>query len=1111
MKRGYFTLAVIFFLLLPYLSGRGSENTPLTPERGKDKPNQEEARNAYLNAENTGIKESLAKLDKRGIVIIPTPKNITFNEPDIKVPLAALPEKVKIIANRSASIPAAYIEDFLKSIGALGELSRTTPPETEISPEKEEIYIVLCNRNGNLAKYIPAGLPETPQGYAISTAGNGKARVYALAGNDKEGLLYAAVTFCKIITRDNDSVIFPDVNVSDWPDLLYRCASSLEWEFRKRFWVNSANSAESGKKYIDWALEHKINMIWGVSGDDPYSCIGNPGYRTVEMKKWLKAVNSYAKERNIYVMLPQNFSIGISEYDMNRPEYKGCINYKEGLFCWSRDKLIDRKIASLNQFLKDSEYSGIVFRSIDARNCLWEDRCDTCRKRFGDDRMKADANIINRLYHGIKDVSHDKIIAFTCRPDRGNPSAPSPLMEKGELKNSDDMQRFSKIIPAGAYLTRRECNRQEYLGWKKAMRQPVFLWQEGKDTEVPLNGRYFSSAFRYPLTYFDPFSKDIFFYSGGGRPDDLSSIGAAEYSWNLNAPGSAVYDAADTYIENTTRSKVALDLWDTFGEDKSKNTELQDFIKRACKDLYGTEDAPFFHNVFIAFIDWNFVFENKTVIAMLKAANFKCTDKETANWMKRIYESSGSAANELEILLSKNKSTPYTTEAIVYYLARLNQIKTGAHALYLAAFSELAAKEKKYEEAKKLLDEAFTSYSDDFENLRNLWPSLAAKVSFQSLPHVNLLANNFNIIKNMLEIAKVKLESRIEIYTQDKKSEHENAPDPEKINTPIKVALFNPKENKGSVYGIKGLIKTLSQNQDMEVSVITDLGLENLKKYDCLVFPDCRSFGRIKISIGDLRKYVIEYGGGIYFEYNSCGFIRFPVQASIFPEIAEVDIPLGAHPRDVKYREEERNFFISKPHPVTSGNIRGLKFRQVYYSHLQLKKGDEGIILVRNYYKRPVVVCGSKGKGRVMFSGLLTYDAHDTELEEQLDTPEGENIVNGIKWLSGKEGASINIREINKQEETVPEGAFSNISFALEIIPCKPMENAILYARCYDPDTLRALSDEVQLCSLGNISGKYSPSEKFTLKIQECQTLKLSLILRSKKGTVIKNIIIETP
>ncbi|OGV48798.1 MAG: hypothetical protein A2017_21475 [Lentisphaerae bacterium GWF2_44_16] len=1102
-----FVICIVLFTAFPYYANAGTALPP--PDISKDNLNLDETRDAYLENENIQLKESLAELDKRGIVIIPTPKNITFNDADIKVPLASLPEKVKIVTNRSGSIPGEYLENFLKSIGALRELSKTTP--SEISSEKEEIYIVLCSRNGNLTKYLPASLPGTPQGYTISTINNGKARIYALAGHDKEGLLYAAVTLCKLITRDNDNVVFPDVNVSDWPDVLYRCASSLEWEFRKRFWENSTNDAESGKKYIDWALEHKINMIWGISGDDPYSCTGSPAYKTAEMRKWLKAVNSYAKERNIYVMLPQTFAIGISIYDIDKPDYKGCLNYKEGLFCWSRDKLIDKKIAALNQFLKDSDYSGIVFRSIDARNCLWEDRCDSCKKRFGDDRTKADANVINRLYHGIKDVYPDKIIAFTCRPDRGNPSAPAPLMKKGKLKNSDDMQRFSQIIPAGAYLTRRECNRQEYLGWKKAMRQPVLLYQEGKETEVPLNGRYFSSAFRYPLTYFTPFSHDIFFYNGGGRPEDLSSIGAAEYSWNLKAPGSAVYDAAESYTENKTRSKVALDLWDTFGEDKSKNSELQDFIKRACRDLYGTEDAPFFYNVFIAFIDWNFVFETKTVIAMLKEANFKCADRETAAWMRRIYEATETATKELEILLYKNKSTPYTTEAIVYYLARLNQIKTGAHALHLAALSELAAKEKKYDEAKKLLDEAFTSYSDDFENLRNLWPSLASKVSFHALPHVNLLANNFNIIKNMLEITRVKLESRIEIYSHGKNAKHENITGPEKINTTIKVALFNPNKNKGSAYGVDGLLKTLKQNQDMDVTVITDLGLENLKKYDCLVFPDCRSFGRIRISITDLRKYVIEHGGGIYFEHNSCGFMRFPVQASMFPEIAEVDIPVGVHPRDVKYKEEDREFFMSQPHPITAGNVRGLKFKQIYYSHLQLKKGDEGIIPVRNYYKRPVVICGEKGKGKVMFSGLLTYDTHDVELEKPLDTPEGENIVNGIKWLSGKEGTSINIMEIVKKEEVAPEGVFSKISLSLEIIPCKPMENAILYAKCYDPDTLRALSDEIQLCDIGNISKKWSPGEKFTLRIPENPNIKLSLILRSKNGTVIKNTLLDAP
>ncbi|MHB9057173.1 MAG: hypothetical protein ACYC2P_13670, partial [Paludibacteraceae bacterium] len=419
-----------------------------------------EGRDKYLSEERINIEKSLKELSDRGIIIIPTLKSVSFGKNNFKVEKNRTTEKVSIICDNKFSVSGDIISNYLNIL------------QNGKSAEKK-ISVILIDKSScsdKLKNLIPENFPATPQSYQIYSTDKDGNRKYVLIGNDKEGLLYAATTFCKIVKTENSSFIFPDVIIYDWPDTLYRCAGSLEWPFRRCFLWNAAKGTEEAKRYIDRMLEHKINMIWGVASTDPYSAVGDPRFRTKEMCEWLREINNYANDRGIYVVLPQTFALGATELDKNKKEFKGCIEHRGGLFCWSNDELIRKKTVELNKFLKETSYSAIFFHSIDTNNSRWQDRCEKCKERFGDDRFAGDANIVNILYSEIKKQNPQILIVFVPRPYTGNLNNPEKIIKKGEMKNPDDMKRFSSMIPEDVWLCRRECSREDWLSWKKNMK-----------------------------------------------------------------------------------------------------------------------------------------------------------------------------------------------------------------------------------------------------------------------------------------------------------------------------------------------------------------------------------------------------------------------------------------------------------------------------------------------------------------------------------------------------------------------------------------------------------------------------------------------------------------
>jgi len=1066
---------------------------PWVPDFSPQCKRDEKLRNNYLDAEQKAVKNSLAEMDKRGLNIIPTPKNLAFAGKDLRVPLKDLTGKITVVADKSSAVAIDMINQKLGQPVAVQELSA--------GKGLPEISIVLLRKDANANHpLLPADIPDFYQGYVIKTQEENGKRTYVLAGKDYTGLLYAAVTFCKLISAEGDALVLPSVQVSDWPDIRYRDGGGLLYQYRRDFvWNQPTTNTANVKMYIDWLFEHKINITEASTyGGGKRRGLYAP-YDAAE-RKWLQEVSAYAQERGIRVMHMTTTAVGDTANNKDNAAYKDwkCVENRGAYYCWSNDELIKKRAQELTRHLKDTGLTAVFIHSIDTTNSKWQDRCAKCREQFGDDRFTADAHVFNQYRDEIRKSFPDMPVVIVPRPYGGNIDDVYHI-ETGEMKAKGDLQRFAKALAGDIYICHRcETSRNNNLSWVHAFKQPMFSCVMAWYAYPNLEGRDFTPICRYYRGYNYPLSDEIAQYGVGqsATRDRIQCLGLVEFAWNLNAPGAAEYDNIPA---------VYADIWDPFGADMSKNKELQALIRRSCDDLFGKQYAKYFYNAFLLFTDSNFTENYQDVVYALQNGYLSSgkglmpdiNDQKCIEYMRRIAENSTQITRDLEAV-KKVTADPLVVRAANWLLmkhypqaslARINMLTLGANQ---------ASKKGEHEKAGKLIAEAFKAYDEESAKLKAAWAGIQGQPT--DIMNVPAVAPEMQKQRGIMDTIKIKIESR-EMMAQRRKNrvaEKQAAP---ATNLPLKVAVFAPDAQGGLTFGRTGLQQQLRGINDISVEEIDNLTLDTMKKYDCVIFPDCKSLGSAKVSVPDIRAYVIDYGGGMYFEHDSCGFNRFPLKDSVFPEIAHVAARIGEPPISTKYKAGERIFKIAKQHPVTEGNLTGTTFEQVYFDHLQLVN-ETGEIIAEDSYGKPVVIAGQAGNGRVVFNGGITLNViENKELDQPLTTVEGEIIVNSVRWLAkGKKGTELIMADLKKTDKTLTDRQASVVTFKPQIIPCKPLHNVVLYAQCFNAKDLRAISPKTEVAKADEIGVKWETDENVIINADSYPLIKVVLSFESKEG-----------
>ena len=104
-------------------------------------------------------------------------------------------------------------------------------------------------------------------------------------------------------------------------------------------------------------------------------------------------------ERGIESMCADTTAIGTYPRDKDNPDFKDVVYHRSHhrYFCWSRLDYHRRRAERAAQWLADCGYRGYYLHATDSGGwsnpALWDDRCDECRKNYGDDHAKADATV----------------------------------------------------------------------------------------------------------------------------------------------------------------------------------------------------------------------------------------------------------------------------------------------------------------------------------------------------------------------------------------------------------------------------------------------------------------------------------------------------------------------------------------------------------------------------------------------------------------------------------------------------------------------------------------------------------------------------------------------
>ncbi len=866
--------------------------------------------------------------------IIPCPKIIerhSQKKVSLTHPIIIIPEK----ATEKIKIAAGLIADKFEKIQKVKPLIISSKNALK---DKGSIRVELKLNISKKEQKYPLG----EQGYAINASRN---RI-ELSANGEQGLLYAAVTFNQIITQNKGGeATFPNLSVIDWPDFKNRCADSLSI---KRF--------SQGKKLVDWLLKYKYNWVLTPNRID-----NTPG------KDWpkLRKVNEYARARGVNFIYCASWSIGDREKDAGKPEYKGCLCFNGRFYCWSRDALINKTALEYVKFINATKPSMVNFHCLDSTNENWPERCEECKKRFGDDRVSADANVINILTETIRKDCKDVKLGFVTQPYGIDVSLP------GNRRYFEFYKKLTNKIPSDVALNQTGYNKDAHLAINKAVIQPVIRWQNGSSFQA---GRFFTTEPRlFKGVYFPKRQNDIAFINepfGSFREGNAMLLTGIEYMWNTEAPGASewrsnkscpvekkgAYDYQKGLVDGKTiwghggdGSQSCSDGFNLILLGPPQTSEI--LLKRVCICLYGDKLAPFMYDFYrIGIVGW---WGPRKALDF--AVNEKSSDKEYRKCLK--------AQSILQKAL-KTVSTKEEKNIAERFLKRM---------VPLGEFYRVNAnlqKEQKAVRAGKYTHSVIANINQQMAQARK--KMLSSGIDAKTISY--WLAYH----RKQLQVLEAEVQLRKQMQDQKKKKG-------------LEIAIYYPNLRDGKVVGAKTILKILSTDKSFAPVFIDNLKEDELKKYKVLIIPHVKKFAKGDESI--YRKNIQEYvkkGGGAYFEHDSVGFYRGVLQESVFPEICKNGFR----------RKEFHDVIANGDHPCLNGIKKKAKQKHLYWDHIALTPGSKGIVLLTDQEGHAVGIAGNEEKGRVVFSGMITYPSEKNPSADPAKHIDQKFLINSVNWLA---------------------------------------------------------------------------------------------------------------
>ena len=419
-------------------------------------------------------------------------------------------------------------------------------------------------------------VPAKAQGYTIRVDGSRA----AIVGHDAMGALYGAVTFRQMMAEGGK---VEAAVVRDWPDILDRGGVSFGrglWTWTKG--LDVAGRAEEVKRCLDELLRHKMNGIADVFlawSDSPSTDVCREAF-------------AYARARGIRTLFNcgtglwtnRNCPLGMSPNKW--PCVTGVRGWGDIYYCWADDAEIaasaNRCIDYLMKF--GLEDPVVYIHPVDWCSVEdpeeWSRRCAKCRARWKDDeRWKASANLFN-IWRRAFDRRLPKASFVSPVVPYSIAQLARPSEKRDAIWRQNVIDYWTKLDAA---LDDRDMVFESWIATRPAFeeyrkllpRRPIRYTDN-----YPRNPGLFLTCRRKLGTLYEPGGRIAYGMTG----TDInacweSCLLAAEYAWDVHAPGWEPYDGVN--------------YWHPVADTTGPEIVMTNLLPRICRTFWGEALAPY--------------------------------------------------------------------------------------------------------------------------------------------------------------------------------------------------------------------------------------------------------------------------------------------------------------------------------------------------------------------------------------------------------------------------------------------------------------------------------------------------------------------------------------
>jgi hypothetical protein len=435
------------------------------------------------------------------------------------------------------------------------------------------------------ARLTPADPGE--QGYVIAFGTDDGIPAILLGGSDRQGTLYATVTFRRLIQRRGGDIVALGATVRDWPDFKYRSNGNLEVRTLLGAGATLGNlepldlAADELKEQVDFYFRHKINFVRVVPAFLPRRGADSRLY--AEAHKRAREVADYAEARG--VNLREHSNVEISDY-LSEEEAAIALERQPGTrYMWAAIDAHRRYAEDYTRNMLGTRNGLFSIHPFDGGGYVnptnWSDRDPRSDAMYGDDRAWADLEQMQIYFQTVRAAHPDVKLEAVIYPyhyqlarddfaERYRELAewmPSKGGWFGMFENSEEARRvqdqliaynrfLAEHLPEGTAIGLREADRATFDALRRLYEgYPISLWiYPGRN--AGWRGT-FTPQVRYAKTWYDPKYRDHYFLEHNMAPTAdgrVNRLAQQEYLWNVDRPdGSADFDLKNRFYEHGGR------------------------------------------------------------------------------------------------------------------------------------------------------------------------------------------------------------------------------------------------------------------------------------------------------------------------------------------------------------------------------------------------------------------------------------------------------------------------------------------------------------------------------------------------------------------------------